>query len=37
MIVDAIICHIDGTQTVEKREVPDSLFVQPEQAEEPKQ
>ena len=33
MIVDAVICHTDGTQTVEKREVPDSLFAQPEAAE----
>lgn len=37
MLVDAIICHADGTQTAEKKEVPDSLFAQPGQAEEAKQ
>ena len=30
MVIDVLVCHTDGTQTLEQREVPDDYFAAPE-------
>ena len=27
MIIDVLVCHADGSQTLESREVPDNYFI----------